>query len=355
MNYQIQRLRSEMRRRGLDVFVAFQDTRYFTGTTAGKALIVPLSGEPVLLCSRLEQDQAKKGRVKDVRAYSGWKAPLRPGERVHFRDAWMIIADCVRDFGAHSVGYDRASKSLIRKIRNVRHASYSEMPELVPEARSVKSPEELKLARRSAEIVSKGMKRASELIEAGRTEIEIAAEAEYVMRKAGSEGVSFPSIVASGANSALPHAFATFKKLRSHELVVVDIGAVYEGYSSDMTRTFAIEPTKAQSRLLEAVKKAQAAGIARVKDGVPAREVDFAARNFVSRAGYSKFFSHGTGHGVGIEIHEPPSLWPESKDVLKANMVITVEPGAYVPKVGGARWEDMVLVKRGGREMLTYL
>ncbi len=342
-----------MKRRGLDVFIAFQNIRYFTGTTAGKALIVPLEGEPILLCSRLEQGQARRSWVRDVRAFSSWKAPLQPGERVHFKEAWKIISECISEVGAESVAYDRASKSLMRKIRNIHKASYSELPELVPELRSVKSPEELKLVRKSAEIVSKGMKRASELIEVGRTELEVAAELEYVMRKAGSEGVAFPTIVASGANSSLPHALATSKKLRRGELVVVDIGAIYNGYSSDMTRTFAIEPTSAQRKLLDVVKRAQTLGIAKVRDGVPARDVDLAARGFVAKAGYSRYFSHGTGHGVGIEIHEPPSLWPESKDILKANMVITVEPGVYVPKVGGARWEDMVLVTRKRHELLT--
>ncbi len=120
-----------------------------------------------------------------------------------------------------------------------------------------------------------------------------------------------------------------------------------------MTRTFELAPTPKQSKILKIVKSAQAAALKKVRDGVAAREVDAAARDFISRAGYGKFFNHGTGHGVGMEIHESPNLAPTSKDVLHKGMVVTVEPGIYIPKVGGARWEDTVLVKKKGYDSLT--
>jgi Xaa-Pro dipeptidase len=232
-------------------------------------------------------------------------------------------------------------------------ASYRELPELMLELRKVKSGREVALLRKAARIAAGGMRCAAELIEVGRSELEIAAEAERAMRKAGSEGTPFPTIVASGKNSWLPHASATRKRLRRGELVVVDLGAIHKGYASDTTRTLALAPTSKQVRLLELVKRAQAAAIARVKAGIQASTVDKAARRAVSRVGYARFCPHGMGHGVGLEIHEPPALAPDSKDILREGMVITVEPGIYVPRLGGARWEDMVLVTKGGREVLT--
>jgi Xaa-Pro dipeptidase len=199
------------------------------------------------------------------------------------------------------------------------------------------------------------MRTAAELIEEGRTELEIAAEAEHEMRKAGSEGTPFNTIVASGRNSWLPHATATNKRLRSGELIVVDLGATHKGYVSDMTRTFALSPTKKQSELIDAIKRAQAAAIARVRDGIRASDVDSVARKVASRAGYARFYLHSTGHGVGLDVHEPPSLSPSSKEILRSGMVTTVEPGAYVRGVGGVRWEDMVLVTKNEYKLLTGL
>ncbi len=347
-------LKKELGRQGLDTFLSLQNTRYFTGTTAGKAVIVPFEGDPILICSRLEQSQAiMDSMVRDIRAYSSWKAPLQRGERVLFLEPWQTIAECLRELGAHAVGYDKASRGLIRKLRNVHAASYEEKLGILQNLRMIKSKEELKILRMSASIAVEGMNRVAELIEPGRTELEIAAKAEYVMRRAGSDGIPFQTIVASGRNSWLPHASATKKKLGKGELVVVDLGATFDGYASDMTRTFAIEPTKTQSKLLEIVKRAQLKALKKIRDGAKAKDVDEAARRAIAGAGYAKFFTHGSGHGVGLEIHEAPSLAPISEDVLSSGMVLTVEPGIYVPKIGGTRWEDMVLVKPKGYEFLT--
>lgn len=317
-------------------------------------MIVPVKGEPVLICSRLELERAKRdSRIRDIRAFSGWRAPLRRGERVHFITPWQIIAECLREFGARSVGFDNLRSGTLRKIRAAHEASYRELPELLLELRKIKSEQELAWLKRSAEIAVKGMRRAAELVEVGRTELEIAAEAEHAMRLAGSGGTPFSTIVASGRNSWLPHAVATHKKLRGGELLFVDLGATFEGYASDMTRTFAVGPTPKQKRLVELVKRAQAAAMTRVKGGVRASVVDETARKIISRGGYARFCLHGAGHGVGMEIHEPPSLSPTSKDILENGMVITVEPGVYVPGVGGARWEDMVQVTKNGHKLLT--
>lgn len=350
----ISRLKEELGKRGLDVYFSTQSTRYLSGTDAGKVAVVPREGAPVLICSRLELERARReSHIKDIRAFSSWKAPLQRGERVFFLEPWQLVAKVLNELDARSVGYEKADKNFIRKIKNAHAAGYQSAPEILQELRMIKSPEELAVLRKSAELAVLGMSRAAELMEPGRTELEIAAEAEYAMRKAGSEGTSFQIIVASGNNSWLPHSTTTLKKLARGELVVVDLGAMFGGYASDMTRTFELAPTPKQSKILKIVKSAQAAALKKVRDGVAAREVDAAARDFISRAGYGKFFNHGTGHGVGMEIHESPNLAPTSKDVLHKGMVVTVEPGIYIPKVGGARWEDTVLVKKKGYDSLT--
>lgn len=350
----IKRLKEELGKRGFDAYLSFQNTRYLAGTTAGKVAIVPREGDPVLICSRLELERARReSRIRDIRALSSWKAPLQPGERVFFLETWQLIANILAELDARSVAYDRADKNFIRKVRNAHAASYRGAPEIMLELRAIKSAEELALLRRSAELAVIGMRRVTELIQPGRTELEIAAESEYAMRRAGSEGTSFQIIVASGSNSWLPHSTVTSKRLKRGELIVVDLGATFEGYASDMTRTFGLSPTPRQSGILKVVRSAYKVALRRVRDGVAAKVVDAAARNFIAGAGYAKFFNHGTGHGVGLEIHESPSLAPSSNDILRRGMVITVEPGIYVPGVGGARWEDTFLVKAKGCQRLT--
>ncbi len=354
MRKRIRKLKVELVKRGLDAFLAVQNTRYLAGTTAAKAVIVPAGGAPVLICSRLELDQAKRESwIRDVRAFSRWRAPLRPRERVSFCEPLQLIADCLRELGTRAVGYDQGRRESVRKLRAAHAASYRELPELMLHLRKIKSKEEVTLLQRAAKIAMKGMRCAAESVAVDRTELEVAAEAEREMRIAGSEGTPFPMIVASGRNSWLPHASATRKRLKRGELLVIDLGATCEGYASDMTRTFALSPTRKQLKLIEIVKRAQTSGIARVRDGMKAREVDRAARDVISRSGYAKFCPHGMGHGVGMEIHEPPGLAPDSRDILREGMVITVEPGIYVPRVGGARWEDMALVKAHGSQILT--
>ena len=318
-------------------------------------MIVPADGEPVLICSRLELEQAKReSSIRDIRAFSGWKVPLQRGERVCFLKPWQLITECLKKFEAHAVGFDNLGFETLRKIRGAHDASYRESPELVLNLRKVKSGQELSWLKHSAKIAVKGMRCAAELVEAGRTELEIAAEVEYTMRLAGSDGTPFDTIVASGRNSWLPHATATRKKLRGGELVVVDLGAKYNGYASDMTRTFALDPSRKQLKLMELIRKAQQFAIGKVMNGAKAHAIDRTARRIVSSAGYAKFYLHGTGHGVGLDIHEPPSLTPESKDILRRGMVVTVEPGLYLPQVGGARWEDMLEVTTKGHKLLTH-
>jgi Xaa-Pro dipeptidase len=222
------------------------------------------------------------------------------------------------------------------------------------ELRKVKEKNEIQLLRRAAELTSEGMRVAREAVAAGAKEYQVAAEIEYAMRKRGSSGTAFETIVASGVYSAYPHGGCSDKEIREGDLVVVDVGATYKFYRSDMTRTFvAGKPSEKQKNLYEVVRTGQVKAFEIVKPNVKAKDIDAAARKVIADAGYGEYFVHSLGHGVGLEVHEAPTLSPDSKDILAAGNVMTVEPGIYLVGYGGIRIEDTVLVQRKDAEKLT--
>ncbi len=351
----IQELKAKMRKPGLDAFVAIQNAHYLSGTDAATAVIVS-KRSPIMICSRMEWDRAtRESEIKDVRAYFPGRVPIRDGERVSFGKLDYVIARCLEELGVRRVGYDVMKPKILMGLRGELKAEYHEFRGLVWELRETKTRQEIGLLKKSAQIAELGMARAAELIKAGRSELELAAEAEFAMRKAGSECTPFNTIVTSGKNSWLPHGEATEKRLKRRELIVVDLGATYRGYASDMTRTFALDPTRAQRDLLDVAKRAQQVAMKRVQAGVKASKADEAARGVFRRAGCERYCLHGTGHGLGLNIHEPPSLSMGSDDVLREGMVVTVEPGVYVKNVGAARFEDMVVVTAGNCRPLTTM
>lgn len=191
-------------------------------------------------------------------------------------------------------------------------------------------------------------------IHAGMTEREVALELDYAMLKNGAEGLSFTTIAVSGPNSSLPHGVPTARKLREGDLLTLDFGAVVSGYHSDMTRTLAIGKASPKQRLVyDAVVQAQEAALLAIAAGEDYARVDAAARGVIQHAGFGDYFNHSTGHGVGIEIHEAPNLSPKSIGCLEEGMVVTVEPGIYIPGEFGVRVEDMALVTDRGYENLT--
>lgn len=225
---------------------------------------------------------------------------------------------------------------------------------LVETLRTRKEAAELAAMRDAALLAGAVLESVLKLVRPGVREAEIGAEIEYQMRKKGAEGVSFESIVASGPRSALPHAHPTAKRLRKNELVVLDLGAILQHYCSDITRTVHVGRTPPRiRRWYQAVKEAQQAAMATVRPGVLCGEVDAAARKVLAGYGLDRYFVHSTGHGLGLEVHEEPRLARGQKRKLEAGNVITIEPGVYVPGVGGIRIEDDVLVTATGSEMLT--
>jgi len=226
---------------------------------------------------------------------------------------------------------------------------------LVEELRMVKSEQEIALIRRSVDVNSKAFEEALRTIRPGRTrEAELAAEIDYRIRKLGAERPAFETIVASGPRSALPHAQPSQRITGENELLLIDMGATLEGYASDMTRVvFLGRPSSRIKRLYNAVLEAQQAAIDAVRPGVTASHVDRQARQSLKARKLDKAFVHSTGHGLGLEIHEPPRLGKNEKTRLREGMAITIEPGAYLEGFGGIRIEDTVVVTRNGCEVLT--
>jgi Xaa-Pro aminopeptidase len=235
-----------------------------------------------------------------------------------------------------------------------KHIRLREAPPMVERARMVKDADEVELIRAAVATGARLFDRALEVIRPGVQEIEVAAEIEYAARRAGADAMSFETIVASGARSALPHGRASAARIGTGGFVVCDFGVILHGYCSDRTRTVYVGSAPEEARqVYAALLEAQQAAIASVRPGVTVGKVDHAARKVLQGKGLAKHFTHSTGHGVGLEIHEAPRVAKGQQEVLWPGMVITIEPGVYIPGKWGVRIEDMVVVTEQGCEVLT--
>ena len=225
---------------------------------------------------------------------------------------------------------------------------------LVEELREVKDREEILAMERSSNLMSDILAQVLKELKPGATEKQAAWRIEGLAREGGAESLAFPSIVASGPNSALPHAVPTDRKIRPREPVTFDVGVKIDGYCCDMTRTVFVDgPAPKLKRIYKTVRKAQLAGLAEIHPGVESTVPDSTAREIIRQAGFGDYFGHSLGHGVGLATHEGPRLGPDKAVKLKAGMVVTVEPGIYLPRLGGVRLEEMVVVEKGGVRVLT--
>lgn len=227
-------------------------------------------------------------------------------------------------------------------------------PPLVERLRRVKDPDEVALITRAAAIADAALADASAWVRPGATETEVAQALEAAIRAHGGEGPSFSTIVAGGSWAALPHAYPRDVPFSDGDAVVIDMGAVWQGYCSDITRTFAAgEPGPRFAEVCGVVLEAQLAAIDGVRSGMTGEEAYRLAADVIERHGYGEYFTHGLGHGVGLDVHEDPYLGPKSEDRLEDGMVFTIEPGIYIPGWGGVRIEDMVVLEGGRARTLT--
>ncbi len=221
--------------------------------------------------------------------------------------------------------------------------------------RAVKDEQEQAFTRHAAMLADKAFEHVLPMIRPGISELDVALELEWHMRKNGASAASFPIVCASGVRSAMPHGVATEKKLETGDFLTMDFGCLYHGYASDMTRTVVLgKASDEQKRIYNTVLKAQETALAAVSAGKTGKEIDAVARTIIADGGYGPYFGHALGHGTGLEIHERPVLSPKTEDVLTIGMLVTVEPGIYVPDLGGVRIEDLVIVTKESCENLTH-
>lgn len=242
----------------------------------------------------------------------------------------------------------------LERLRELSPAEWVPTKGVIERLRLKKSPEEVARIRQAQALAERALERALALLRPGVEEREVALEIEFFLRKEGAEGVAFPPIVASGARGALPHAGASEKRLEPGELITLDLGAKVAGYHSDITRTVALgKPSPEMRRVYEAVQEALEVALQGLKPGRTGKEVDALAREALGRHGLDRYFVHSLGHGVGLAVHEGPGLSPYTEEVLEPGMVVTVEPGVYLPGVGGVRIEELVLITEDGIELLS--
>ena len=333
--------------KGFDGFAVFNwaNLLYLTGGPAAVALVIPRDGKSTIYAYGVNYEQAKaegKGFMVEL---------VKRGENLMTK-----IAETAKDYKIQKLAVDALSVGGWRAL--TKETSGKALPKvkgnLILELRKVKDVEEIALMRKAGELTNEGMKAAYEALAPGMKEYEVAAEIEYAMRKRGSYGTAFETIVASGKYSAFPHGSCCNRVICEGDLVVVDVGATYKFYRSDMTRTLAAgKPSEKQNRLHQIVKASQEAAFKAMKPKVKAKEIDYAARKIIKDAGYGEYFVHGLGHGVGLEVHEPPTLNSYSKETLAAGNVVTDEPGIYLVGYGGVRIEDTVVVQKNGAERFT--
>jgi len=276
---------------------------------------------------------------------------------ITYKEKIKGIAGIIKKMRVRSVGFEAHAvtvallKELEKEIPAVVLQPYSDK---LDQLRIIKDTSEITILKKAAHIAGQSLMQVMPLIKPGVREIEIAAELEYRIRKNGGDGPSFPFIVASGARAALPHGTASQKKIAAGDFVVVDYGAIYGGYASDETCTFIIgRPTRKQEQIYRIVREAQKRALYALKPGQSLKKVDEAARLYIEKQGYKKYFKHGTGHGIGLAVHEPPRISLLSKDTALEGMVVTIEPGIYLPGWGGVRIEDTAVVTRHGAEVIT--
>lgn len=318
---------------------------YFTGFEGATCLLIPRKGENTIYVYGTNYEQTR-AEGKDFKVEL-----VKRGEKIEEKIAAQVKALRIKRLAVDMLGYEYFP-NLAKKLKG--ETRLKTQSALVSELRKVKDEEELDLMRKAGELTNEGMKVAYEVIKPGIKEYEAAAEIEYVMRRKGSWGTAFDTIVASGVRSAYPHGGCLDREIRKGDLVVVDIGATYQHYRSDMTRTLAAgKPSEKQEKIYEAVRLAQEKAFQAVKPKAKAKDIDAIARKVIEDAGYSEYFVHSLGHGVGLEVHEAPTIGPESKDKLMIGNVVTLEPGIYIVGFGGFRIEDTVLVQKRKAEKFT--
>lgn len=345
MHERLHNLQEQLKKEALEaILITHPANRFYLSGFDGSNGVLLISPERALLFTDfryLEQAEKQAPLFK----VCPWREKLGEVLAPHIGEAgWSTLA-----FEQEQVTY-----SLYKELAEGLPIELLPRKGLVEELRAVKSEAEVEQLRRGAEIMDRAFDYLLQLARPGLTEQELALELEFFLRRQGSAETLFRYIVASGVRGSLPHGIASEKPLQSGELVTVDFTGTFGAYATDMTRTFALgEPGARAREIYETVRLAQQRALEMIKPGMTGVEADALARDPIKEAGFGEYFGHGLGHGLGLEVHEQPTLSLRSKAALVPGMVVTIEPGIYIPGWGGVRIEDMVLLTSGGAESLT--
>lgn len=340
----VKKVREALEEEGLSALVItkIENVRYLSGFSGSSAIVVITPDNAWLVTDGRYHEQA-------AREAPSWELMIYASDLVE------AVASLLPHRGA--IGFETSiSFELHRKLGAALADGASQRPteNLVEKLRACKDPSEIALIRAAIACAEVSYEQVLPLVRPGITERELAAELDYRMMLAGAEGPAFDTVVASGLNSSMPHAGITDRAIAEGDLVVIDFGAKKDGYCSDTSRTLVIgEPNVRQREIIDALKAAQQQAVSSLCPGLPARDADFAAREALREAGIDEYFTHSLGHGVGLEVHEQPTLAVRSEETLEAGMVFTVEPGVYIEGWGGTRLEEMILLTENGPEVLT--
>jgi Xaa-Pro aminopeptidase len=352
----LEKTRAVIRRKGADALLVTQpeNRRYLSGYTAtdlaiaesAGVLLVTGRGTPLLLTDSRYQLQAEKETA-------GFEIVT---VRASFLEALhkILPAQGIKRllFESHYLLYNTAEK--LKNLGRKLNVEMVPVTGTVEKQRTIKSPEEIDRIRRSVALNEQIFLEIFQKLQPGQTEREVAIAIESAMKLAGAEDTAFPPIVASGPNAAIPHAVPTDRAIREGETIIIDMGLKLNGYCSDMTRTVVLgQPDRRTREIIRLVRTAQKKALKTIRASMTARDADRSARKIIADAGYGRFFGHGLGHGVGLAVHEPPSLNRQRRNKLQPGMVVTVEPGIYIPGWGGVRLENMIVVEKNGCTVLN--
>lgn len=348
MKHRLEKIRDLIRNQGLDavVLIHLPNIRYLCGFSGSEGTLVVDGGGSCFLTDSRYTAQARKEVFADqVRQYKAWPEG---------------VVSRLMERGCRKVGFeaDQMVYSQLEKLREKTRESVEWMPlaKEITALRGFKDPGEMEVIRAAARLNAAAFSEIERLIRGGISERQLALDLEFALKRLGGDEKAFDFIVASGLRGALPHGLASEKKLDAGEMVTIDFGVRLGGYHSDETVTVALgKPPQRLVEVYDVVLKAHDLAIAALRPGVPLKEVDAAARSFIQERGFGEYFGHGLGHGVGLELHEYPVLSVRSEDIAQEGMVVTIEPGVYLPQQGGVRIEDMVLVTPQGCEVLTEI
>jgi Xaa-Pro aminopeptidase len=341
---QIQAILGEKALEGI-LFFSPENIRYITGFSGSEGYLLTEKYENLLLVDSRYITQAHE-ETKDCRV-------------ILIDKGIKSVAAQISALGLRRVGFEaqRISVALFEQLQeNLQETEMVPIKDELERLRSLKAGDEITFIEQAIQVAEEAWEKVLAMVKPGTREDELALELEYCMKKGGAEGIAFDIIVAAGPRAALPHAQPSERSIAEGDFVLFDFGARYRGYCSDESCTvIAGRATDEQRRIYSIVKDAHDRAIEQVKPGVRLAEIDAAARNHINQSGHGEHFGHGTGHGVGLAVHEWPAVGKGSQDVAEVGMVFTIEPGIYIPGWGGVRIEDMLLITPDGCKVLTAI